>query len=53
MHRQTVKNEHIACVNLAANPVISQRCSLWNFWNMEVRRIVTLNAEAMGAFQNL
>ena len=53
MHCQTVKYEHIARINLAANPIASQRCSRWNFWNMEVRRIVTLDAEAMGAFQNL
>ncbi len=53
MHRQTVKDEYISCVNLAANPIIPLRCSLWNFWNMEVFRVVTLNTEAMRAIQNL
>ena len=53
MHRPPVHAEHLSCIHLAANPITSQRSSLWNFWNMEVRRIVTLNAEAMGAFQNL
>ena len=51
MHCETVKDEHIARVDLAANPVIPQRCALWNCWN--VRLVVALKAEMVRAFQNL
>jgi len=53
MYRETVKDENIASVNLAANPIAAHSCSVWNFWDVEICLVVILNAEAMGAFENL
>ena len=51
MHCQTVKDEHITCVDSASNPIAPQRFSLWNCRNVPL--VVVLKTEMVGAFQNL
>jgi hypothetical protein len=53
MHGEAVKDQHIARVNFAANPIAAQRRTLRNFWDVEVVMDMALNAKAVRSFQNL
>ncbi len=52
MHGQAVKDEHIACVDLAANPIASDIRSCRNLRDMKILILVMYIAETMRAFHN-
>lgn len=53
MYGQAVKNEHIAGVNLAANPVVSHGCSHWDLRNVKILVLMFLEAKTVRALQYL
>ena len=52
MHSHTVKDEHIACVDLTANPVASDIRSCRNLRDMKILILVMYVAETMRGFHN-
>src|ERR1700721_3662310 len=53
MYRQTVKDQYVARIYLATNPLTSCHSLKRNLRDMQIFSLVALNPKAMRAFQNL
>jgi hypothetical protein len=42
VHRQAVKDEYIAGVDVSANPIAANHVAFWNLWDMEILILVIL-----------